>query len=165
MTTQNDCNISIFSACISDTFFDTSVREKCRLYLQTTLSENWNFCIQDYSTIKFGLRLFGICWCIQLQRIGTIESFDHTEAFLPFRNKIRDVSMAAIIDESLITSLQSCIILPPKETYKEPFGYRSGDHSSIIVTKMDTYVVQGISPASSLILDVKIPELEPSLDY
>ena len=81
MATQNDCSIYIVSAWISDAFFDTSVREQCRLYLQTTLSEHWTFCIQNYSLANFVLRLFGIRWYVQLQRIGTTKSFDHKEAF------------------------------------------------------------------------------------
>ena len=43
MTTQKYCSISIVSTWISDSFFGTSVRDQCRLYLQTTLSEHWNF--------------------------------------------------------------------------------------------------------------------------
>ena len=37
--------------------------------------------------------------------------------------------------------------------------------SPIIVAKMDADVVQGISPASSVILDVQGPGLEPPTDY
>ena len=33
MATQNDCSILIVSAWISDPFFDTSVRDQCRVYL------------------------------------------------------------------------------------------------------------------------------------
>ena len=88
--TQNNCRISNVSAWISDPFFDTSVRDHCKLYLKTTLSEHWNFHIHNYSLTNFGLRLFGIIWCVQLQKIVTTESFDNTEAFLPCRNKMRD---------------------------------------------------------------------------
>ena len=73
--------------------------------------------------------------------------------------------MAPIIDESLNTPLQSYIVLPFKDTYKDPFVYCYGDHSPIIVTKMDADVVQGISPASSLILGLQGPGLEPSTYY
>ena len=43
MATQNDFSIYIVRVCISDTFFDTSVRDQCRLYLQTKLREHWTF--------------------------------------------------------------------------------------------------------------------------
>ena len=115
MATQNNCSISIVSAWISDTLFDTSFRNQCKLYLQTTLSEHWTFRIQNYILTYFGLQLFGISWCVQLQRIGRTQSFYHTEVFLPCRNRMRDVSMALIIDESLNTSLKPCIVLPYKD--------------------------------------------------
>ena len=76
-----------------------------------------------------------------------------------------DVQMAPIIDELLKTSLKSCIVLPSKDIYEYPFGYRSVNRSPIIVAKMDAYFVQVISPASNLILDVQILGLEPSIDY
>ena len=76
-----------------------------------------------------------------------------------------DVSMVPIIDESLNMSLKSCIVLPPKDIYKYPFGCHSGNCSPIIVAKMDADFVQGISPASNLILEVQGPGLEPSTDY
>ena len=73
--------------------------------------------------------------------------------------------MAPIIDESLNTSLQSWTVLPSKDIYEEPFGYHSGNCSPIIVAKMDVDVVQGIYPASSLILDTQGRVLEPYTEY
>ena len=78
---------------------------------------------------------------------------------------MRDVLMAPIIDESLNTSLQSCIVIPSKDIYKDPFRYHYGNRSPIIVAKLDADVVQWISPASSLILYLQVPGLEPSTDY
>ena len=46
-----------------------------------------------------------------------------------------DVLVAPIIDESLNASLQSCIVLPSKDIYEEPFGYHSGNCSPIILEK------------------------------
>ena len=135
MATQNYCGIYIVSAWISDPFFNTSVHDHFILYLQTTLSEHWTFRIQNYSLTNFGSRLFGIRWCVQLQNIGTTESVDHTEAFLPCGNRMLDVLVAPIIDESLNASLQSCIVLPSKDIYEEPFGYHSGNCSPIILEK------------------------------
>ena len=73
--------------------------------------------------------------------------------------------MDSIIDDSLNTSLKSCIVLPSKYIHKEPFGYHYGNRSPIIAAKMDADVVQGISPASSLILDVQVLGLEPFTYY
>ena len=70
---------------------------------------------------------------------------------------MRDVSISPIFDYSLNTSLQSRIILLSKDIYKDPFGYRSGNGSPIIVAKIDADVVQGISSASGIILDVQGP--------
>ena len=105
------------------------------MYLQTTLSEHWNFRIQNYSLTNLGLRLFGTCWCVQLQQIGTTESFDNTEAFIPCRNSMRHILMAPIIYEWLNTSLLSCTVLPSKDIYEDPFGYHYGKCSPIIVAK------------------------------
>ena len=78
MATQNDFGISIFSTWISGPFFDTSFRDQFRLYLKTTLSEHWTFPTQNYILANFGPRLFGTCWCVQLQQIGTTDNFYHT---------------------------------------------------------------------------------------
>ena len=75
MATKNYCRIYIISAWISDPFFNTSVCDQCRLYLQTTLSEHWTFSIQNYSLTNFGLQWFGNCWLVQLHQISTTDSF------------------------------------------------------------------------------------------
>ena len=81
IATPKYCSISIVSAWISYPFLENSVHDQCRLYLQKTLSEYWNFCIRNYSLTNFGLKLFGTCWCVQLQWIGTTDIFDHEEEF------------------------------------------------------------------------------------
>ena len=134
MDTKNDCSISIVSTWISDPLFNTSVLDQRRQYLQTKMSKHWTFRIHSYSLTNFGSQLFGICWCVQL-KICTTDSFYHTEEFPPCSSNMRDVSMTPIIYEALNTLLQSCIALPSKDTYKDPFGYHSGDCSPIIVEK------------------------------
>ena len=55
MATQKYCSISIVIASISDLFFNNSVRDQCRQFLQTTISEHWTFLIQNYILTNFEL--------------------------------------------------------------------------------------------------------------
>ena len=144
MATQNDCSISIVSAWISDPLFDTPVCDQCRMYLHSTLRKNWTHRIHNYRLTNFGSQLFGIRWFVQLRRIGTTESFDRTEAFLLCSNSMRDVLMAPIIDESLNTSLQSCIVLPSKDmTWSIP---RCPLRSHYLVCIKNQLFIVGIGP-------------------